>query len=186
MKQSASRGHTAFGLACFGLLLANGGLGWLCWTAWEQAFSAETQTVRLEQLTRQIDALRQNPIQVEEGARSRDALARLVEASALQAQLDSTQIVRIDPGESRRIEQTPYLEQRTNVEIRETTLQKIIEFALALEQAGHGLAVTSLSCRVPAGAETPARTEELWNAQLLLTSHIYEGNVPSPPHPPTP
>ena len=181
VKRSTSSGNTAFWLAGWGLMFLNGWLAWTCWAQWDQAYASQTQLAHLERLASKIEALRKNPIQVEEGARTNDALAQLVETAARQVNLNPEQIVRIDPSESRRIEKTPYLEQRTSIELREIPLRKIVEFSLALEQSGKGIDVPTLSIRIPAGVEPTANKEELWNAQILLTCRNYEASIPTSP-----
>ncbi len=184
MTAFSSRPQTAFGVALCGLVIANVWLGWTSWSQWEQAQAAWAQERHLERLAQKIEVLRDRPVQIEEGLRTSDALARLVETSARQVGLNPEQIVRIDPGDPRRIEQTPYLEQRTNVELREIPLRKLVEFSMALEHSGMGMLVSSLSTRVPPGVDSAEILEELWNAQLLLTGRIYADNVP--PSPPSP
>lgn len=170
--------------AALGLILANGWIGWTCWIHREQAFAAQAQVQHLVVLAEKIESLRRNPVRVEQGARTGDALARIVESAARQAGLNPEQIVRIDPGEMRQLGDSPYLEQRTDVELREASLQKIVEFTLAVEGSGTSMDVPTLSLRVPSGPDSPAGTEELWNAQVLLTSRIYQPKIPAslPPH----
>lgn len=174
-----------FALAALGLLVVDGWLGWVCWNQWDQARLADAQFVHLAGLADQIERLRRNPLQIEEGARSHEALARLVETAARQVNLSPEQIVQIDPSEPRRLEKTPYLEQRTSLELREVRLQQIVEFAMALEASGQGLDVPTLALRIPAAGDSPAN-EERWNAQLLLTCRIYDGSLPPSPSVPAP
>lgn len=180
MIDSSKQGNTLFVWACVGLLGADLWLGRATWQHWEQSQAAESQIAELERTARQILELRDRPIKVETDLRTSDALARLVEEGAKQVGLKSEQIVQIDPGDPRRVAETEYLEQRTEVELREATLRQIVEFTIALEKTGKSLTVPQLSLRVPPGQETATGPQELWNAQLLLTSRIYEPKIPPP------
>ena len=165
--------------ATLGLLLANVWTGWTCWIRQEQTVAAQAQVQRVATIAEKIKVLRRNPVRVEQAARTGDAIARIVESAAKQVNLNPDQIVRIDPGETRQLGDLPYVEQRTDVEVRESSLQRIIELAIAIEDAGVSMDVPMLSLRVPSGVENPNTTEELWNAQILLTSRIYQPKIPA-------
>ncbi len=179
MSSPRQRSLSPFWLAFLGLLLANGWIGWTCWIQSDQVRAAQLQVMQLEGVANRIEGLRQHPAKVEQGAQTGEALARIVETAAQTVGLNPEQIVRIDPGEPRRLAETPYLEQRTDVELREATLRKIVEFTIALGNTSDSMEVPILSLRVPSGTETPPGGEELWNAQFLLTSRIYEPKIPA-------
>lgn len=172
---------SAFWLALGGLLIAISWISWNCWILANQSTAATSQLRHLKRLERHIEKLREHPIQLEEGTRSSDALARLVEAAAKQAKINPEQIVRIDPGDPRRIEKTSHLEQKTTVEIREIPLRQLVEFSLALEVSGAGMHLPSLSLRVPVGTDSQSNNEELWNAQIILTCYVYDGSITNSP-----
>lgn len=179
MKGERTSTLSPFWIAAVGLLLANGWIGWTCRIQYDQAQRAQDQSLQLESLAEKIERLRQSPAKVEQGAHTGDALARIVETTAKEVGLNPAQIVRIDPGEPRRLADSPYLEQRTDVELREATLRNIVEFTIAVSGSETGMDVPILSLRVPTGTETPPNGEELWNAQFLLTSRIYEPKIPA-------
>ncbi|WP_010583126.1 hypothetical protein [Schlesneria paludicola] len=181
MSGSPLNTHSAFWLALLGLVVTNAWVGWNCWILADQAQAAVRQLTHLKRLERQIEELREHPIQLEEGTRSSDALARLVETAAKQAKINPEQIVRIDPGDPRRIEKTSHLEQKTSVELREIPLRQLVEFSLALEETGAGMHLPSLSLRVPVGTDVQSNTEELWNAQIILTCYVYDGSITNSP-----
>ena len=116
-------------------------MGWTCWSQYEQAQLSQVQLATINHLAANIESLRQSPVRVDEGVQSSDALAVIVETSAKQVGLNPQQIVRIDPGEPRRIGESPYLEQKTDVEVRDASLRQIVEFILTLEDGGNGLSV---------------------------------------------
>lgn len=178
MSESRQSRMSLFWFALLGLLLANGWIGWTTWIQRDQAQAAQAQAIHLAGLAEQIEQLRRSPTQVDAGARSSDALARIVEQAAQAAGLNLENIVRIDPGEPRRLADSPYLEQRTDVELREVSLARIVEFTIALGREETGLDVPTLALRLPGGLENPAQGEELWNAQILLTSRIYDPKIP--------
>lgn len=145
-----------------------------------QAIAAEAQVRQLKLVANQIESLRRAPVRVEQGVRTGEALARIIETSAKKAGLSPELIVRIDPGDVRQLGDSPFFEQRTDVELREAPLQKVIEFAIAVENAGTSMEVPNLSLRLPGGLEDTTLTDELWNAQLLLTSRIYQPKISAP------
>jgi hypothetical protein len=162
-------------------------IGVNAWGLWQRTasrddFLAEEEQFRAcERLTAQISRLRTAPTQVDESARTGDALAKLVESAASPIGLGVDRIVHVAPGESRRLSDSAYLEQATAVEFREVTLRQLIEFLLGLQQAAPGLEATHLSIRVPPSAGNSKEGRELWNVQLVLTSHIYAPKMTSPP-----
>ncbi len=179
MTSPARSSKTPFFIAVLGLAALNGWFGWEYWARREQAQDAEAQLAAVSNLAQKIEKLKSAPLQVNEGAQSTSALAQLVESKVKSVNLKPEQIAHIVPGEPRRIGETPYLEQATDVELRQASLKSIVEFTIALGQSGPGIAVPSLSLRVPPGTEN-ASGEELWNAQLTLTSRIYAPKIPAP------
>ncbi|MCA9077768.1 MAG: hypothetical protein KDA93_22265 [Planctomycetaceae bacterium] len=160
------------------------------WTAWQWKQSRDELRFATEQwrevdtLARKIEELRDAPAKYEETLRTNEALAELVENSARLTKLPTDRIVQIAPSEPRRVGDSPYKEQLTELELREITLQQLVELTLAILQADPGVSVSTLSLRVPPGnreAAADEQTDEFWNVQLHLTSQFYAPILAAPP-----
>ena len=155
--------------------------GWLWMRSRQDWTQARDQLTLCQALANEIQMLRSAPIRFEEGARTSDALAQLVESSSQKANLGSDPIVHIAPGEPRRVGDSPYQEQLTEVELREVTLRQVLEFALVVGRSGPSIHCSTLTLRVPPGTEESLGEGELWNAQVLLTTYNYAPKIPPSP-----
>lgn len=161
--------------------VADAWAGWLWMRSREERGHARDQLAICQEVSREINSLRSAPIRFEEGARTSDALAQLVESSSQRVGLGSDRIVHISPGEPKRLGESPYQEQVTEVELREVTLKQLLQFALAVGNTGPGIHCGALTLRVPPGTEDSDSGTELWNAQVLLTTYIYAPKIPPSP-----
>lgn len=162
-------------------------VGWAAWQ-WQQSRDelgfATDQWREVEALAGKIEELRDAPARYEETLRSNEALAELVEDSARLTKLPTDRIVQISPSEPRRVGDSPYKEQLTELELREITLRQLVELTLAILQADPGVSVSTLSLRVPPGnreATADGQADEFWNVQLHLTSQFYAPILAAPP-----
>ncbi len=178
MNNAPRSSRTLFLLLLLPLGLFDVWAGWNWHASREDAFAARGHWAASENLALKIEALRTSPVQVEEQVQSRADLARLVETAANEVGLERTRIVRIDPGDPRRLAESDYLEQGTDIELREVPLKQVVEFTIVLGNSGPGLGVSTLSLRVPPGADATPQNQELWNVQLLLTSRSYDPKIP--------
>lgn len=159
--------------------------GWALWnwrTRREEAAEAAAQLAACQRMAARIERLRQAPQEVEEGLRSHESIARLVESAAGQSGLGAERIVHVAPGAPRPVPDSPYTEQATEVELREVTLPQLVELTQALRGAAPGVRVPSLALRTPPhdrSVELGAGQPETWNAQLTLTSHVYVPKIPA-------
>lgn len=168
-------------MAVLGLILANAWTGWQLLSARAECELAQQQLAACRAVADQIVELRDAPVRFEDQAQSGEAMAQLIESAAQQVALPSDRIVHIAPGEPRRVQDTVYQEQSTELELREVTLRQLIQLALAIPQLNPSISGPSLVLRPPPAAESADAQDELWNAQLILTSYIYAPKIASPP-----
>lgn len=155
-------------------------LGWRLASSHSDALHAAEHTAEVDDLAGQIERLRVMPLQIEDTVRSGESLAQCAEAAARTAGLDPTRLVHIAPSAPQRLDGMPYMEQRTEIELREVTLRQMSEFCLAIPQHIPGVHIPTLNMRLPPRADfaNPESSHETWNVQLTLTSHIYTPNIP--------
>ncbi|QDU44554.1 hypothetical protein Mal52_30380 [Symmachiella dynata] len=156
-------------------------MAWTCATAIADADAAEAQLEDCAMLAAQIKGLRTAPVVVEEDVRTSASFNHLCEMAATEIGLKTESIVEIAPHAPRRINDSPYLEQVTDVELRQVTLRQLIEFALAIHRLDAGLHASSIAVRIPPGEEELEKKIEMWNVQLALTTYIYEPKLPASP-----
>lgn len=153
-------------------------VAWSGWQ-WDQAEAefqfACDQLVECRRLASRIHALRLAPTRYDESQRSNEALSQLVETAAESSGISRERIRSIDPGEPRRVGDTPYKEQETRVELSELTVQQLVKLMLAVPAADSAIQVTTLFMRTPAQFRNDSdhQQHEFWNADLILTSQFY-------------
>lgn len=126
-----------------------------------------------ELLAKKIAKLRQRKQRALLQTKPADELNRKIDSWAKQASLRSTQIVRIQPREPRRVGDTHYLEQVTELELQEAALPKLIQLCQLAEQNGDGLKLSSFRLSPSRISATADDAEETWTAELELTYLIY-------------
>jgi len=157
----------------------DGWLAWTWWTARQQAADAQDQLAACRELADQIIAIEAAPVVVGATERSSDSFNKLCEQAARETGIPLDTLVEIDPRVPRRVNDTPYQEQVTVIELRRVTLRQLIEFALAMRRVDAGLHVSSLSLREPPGNDQKPGTTEIWNVELALTTYIYAPKLPA-------
>ena len=178
---SGSRLTIAAALAVSSLVLFDGWALWQWDSARQQLDWEQAQLAAADRLANSIRALRRSPEKLEPNARSADSLAKLVEGAAQQVGLGTDRIVHVAPSEPRRVGNTPYLEQMTAVELRNVTLKQMVDLTQAVSRNAPRLMVSTISVRMPPAESNSANRNELWNAELTLTGHLYEPKMPPPP-----
>lgn len=167
-----------FAIVAISLCLFDGWAFWQWAANRQQALDATSQLESCQDLALEIEMLRLEPLRADEGTRSSDSLAALVQKVAKTTGLNPDRIVHISPTEPRRVADSPYQEQTTDVELREISLRQLIEFTLTIADTSPGLHVPKVALGVPPGSEKVNGDKEMWNAQLMLTSHIYAPKIP--------
>lgn len=121
----------------------------------------------------QIERLRQQKQRALLKSKPTDELNRKVDDWARQAQIDPQRLVRIEPQAPRRVGDSQYLEQVTELEVVGATLPMLIRLAQLAEQAEEGIKLTSLRISPPRSSSESTDESETWNAELALTYLIY-------------
>lgn len=143
------------------------------------ALAAVENLAECQELAGEIAKLRTRPSQITLQAQSGTELARQIEAAAQGAQIPSNSLVRIDPQTARRVGDSPYKEQATNLELRGVTLKQLTQFLQKLSD-NEGLRARSLQLIGPR-QETAAPTDaETWLVEVTLTSMIFAPKNTSP------
>lgn len=154
---------------------------WAAAQWWKLQETVQLSTEGLQRATRlaaEIHALRAKPRQVDETARTGESLAQQIEAAATQAGLSHDRVVHVAPGAPRRLPDSAYLEQATQIELRDVTLAQLIQLSLLVSSSPSGC-VPALTVRVPPQIKTEdGGTVETWNAQVTLTTYQYEPTIP--------
>lgn len=134
-----------------------------------------------ELLAQRIGTLRESPTQVQETLKTNESVAQLVESVAGSAGLSADRIVHVAPTAPRRLADSSYTEQATEIELREVSLQQLIQLAIAIPRTAPGMHVPRLVMRTPPPGNSSNESEpagELWNVQMTLTSITHQPTIP--------
>lgn len=173
MNERVSRRTILGAVTC--LLLALG----LIWSFSVRLEAQNRSIVELSKLTdcellaKKIAKLRQRKQRALLQTKPADELNRKIDTWAKQANIESTQIVRIQPREPRRVGDTHYLEQVTELELQETALPNLIQLCQLAEQNGEGLKLSSFRISPSRISAIEDEAKETWSAELALTYLIY-------------
>lgn len=173
MNNEISRGTVLVALA--GMLLATG-VGWSYLnqiTSQRRYLSERENLAECKAIAKKITDLRRRKQRALLRTKPTDELNRRIDAWAKQAGISSENLIRIQPREPRRIGDSQYLEQITELEVYETTLPKLIQFSQIAEQNGEGLKLSSLRVSPPRSASSEQGKTEVWSAEMALTYLIY-------------
>ena len=127
-------------------------------------------------LAAEIVTLRQQPSLATLEARPVASLTRHVDDVASKLQIPASAIRRIDPDLPRRVEKTNYREQRTQIELRDVTVQQLVSLLLGIIDQDPEVRVTSLTLRAP--RNEPSGIRESWHAEITLTYFIFSPTSP--------
>ena len=141
--------------------------------AYTRFLSESRQLAECELAAKKIVALRNQKQRALLRTKPAEELNRKVDDWVREAGISSKQIVRIQPGQPRRIGDTHYLEQVTELEVLETTLPKLLQFAQIAENKGEGLKLSSFRISPPRSDTREDGQDEVWTAELALTYIIY-------------
>ena len=130
----------------------------------KQARSAVENLAVCQRLAVDIQALRQRPAIAGQPGIELTNLARRIDSAKAAAGIPDASLVRIEPQEPRRLADGPYMEQLTQVALRQVTMQQCITFLHALSDERSGLSVRELRLTAPQDtADTTA-----WTADVTL------------------
>jgi hypothetical protein len=138
----------------------------------ENATAASDSLVACRQLAAQIRQLQQQTTHASLVSRPLTDLADLVERSAVGAGLTRDNIVRVDPEAVRRVGDTDYREQATEIELNAAALDQVRQLVDGLSAHDSNLEVRTLRLRTP-HEEASSDAAEKWLAELILTQRIY-------------
>ena len=137
-----------------------------------RATTAGENLAACRQLASQIQQLRRQSQHASLVGRSLSDLADDVEHAAEGAGLSRDSIVRIDPQAVRRVGDSDYEEQSTEVELLAATVRQIEQLIAGLASTDSNLEVRTVRLRMPREQAVQDGTE-LWLAELVLTQCIY-------------
>jgi len=124
------------------------------------------------ELATRIKQLQAGPQRADLQSRSETELSRKIESAAEAVGLPRNYIVRIDPGEPRRVAESDYKDQSTEVEIRTVTLKQLVAFVDSIT-SDTGIQVNFVWLTSPAPQTSAVHSAEKWNVQLTLTNLIF-------------
>jgi len=172
MKSSPPTASTVIA-AVFSLLLVGTVVSYLLMgTSYARAAASTENVTQCLSIIERIERLRQTPQRADIRSQSETELAGRIEEAAAQADLPRNNIVRIDPGEPRRLTGTDYKKQPTDVELRSVSLKSLITFLHTVAENSESQAdfLWLTSTRTD---EQSAAVSESWNAQLTLSNLIF-------------
>lgn len=161
------------------LILTLGSCVWCYQASKSAAASAASGTVECDRLSRRIRQQRAIPTRAVVASQNQAELASQVEEAAQQSQIQSPQIIRVDPRPASRIGQTSYKKIETHVEFHNITLKQLIGFLDWLERAPSRLHAENLRLIAPRQPAEPHR-REVWRVEVTLTQLIFAPTNPSP------
>ena len=157
---------------CFGLLLVFVTWSFLNYRAGKTAAQSAAENLQsCRHLAAQIRSLRERPVQAAMSLQPHSEMASQIEQTAQASQIPQSLIMRIDPQPSQRIEDSPYKQQSTQVELREVNLKQLIAFLLRLHTAPAKLQAEALRLSPPRLEGTGS--QETWRAEVTLTHLVF-------------
>ncbi|MCC6680511.1 MAG: hypothetical protein IT445_06370 [Phycisphaeraceae bacterium] len=154
------------------LLAAACAAGWALHKLWGQQAAAEDiarELAECQQLVRQISWLRDQPNLAGASEVQINELAALIEKAAGEAQVDRANLVRIWPNQARRVGDSPYLENPTQVLIRNASLEQVCRFLTLVEDSSFNLRATAIRLTVPHESDD----EKLWTLETTVSYLVY-------------
>lgn len=129
------------------------------------------------ELSGKILQLRQQPSRAGLSARSSGELLRRIEQAAQSARIPQQSLSRIDPERARRVAETTYKQQSTQLELQGVSLEQLTTLLHALSSGEDAMQVSRLRFGAPRRASSGA-TAESWDAEVTLTYLIYSPTTP--------
>ncbi len=116
-----------------------------------------------------IHSLADRPALADDAERQSAQTSRLIEQAASAAGIDARQLIRISPGQARRVGDSPYTDKPTAVTLRAVRTDQLVKFIHAVQAAPQGLTCSAIRLDAAGDGSKP-----LWSAEVELTYLIYE------------
>lgn len=140
------------------------------WTdQYDAAANSATALAECRVTAAQIASLRKRPVLAGAREMGSSEVTPRIEKAALGAGLSATDLVRISPEPARRLGETPYREQSTEVVVEGVTLKQSVELLHGITNGQPGLRVKEIRLSAPQAADTRDR----WTLEATLAALIY-------------
>lgn len=133
---------------------------------------------RCRQLCQSISSLQGQPVRAALPAEaSVESIYEIIERAKKTAGLSDELVKRIDSQTAKRLNDSDYLDQNTEIEIEGVLLPQLIRFLLKITRNLPTATITKL--RISAPKRDSASSIELWRVELVLTNYIFSPKSPS-------
>ena len=150
---------------------------WFSYTGARDASGTALSSLSLSiELAERIESLRRRPTMAGDSEMAMTQLAGLVEQASQAANLPDRSVARVWPQRPRRIADTAYKENPTQVQLRGVSLEQLIRFLDHMIGQTEGLNIGSLRLQAP---RDTAR-QGLWEADADLSYLVYAPNEQRP------
>lgn len=136
----------------------------------ESALAADASMRDCRRLADEIRDLRDRPALASDQQEVAAETVRLIESAARSAGIPTDRIVSVSPGRARRLGDTPYQEQPTQVVLRRVQLEPLVKMAHRLITGQRAMRARALRLSAP----QPGDTSDFWNAEMELTYLLYD------------
>ena len=144
-------------------------------SARSDAESAANDLAECHRLQTQIDSLRQHAPAVSFHEIPTADIARCAESAADKAQIPKQDLVHVWPDSPRRLGDSAYTEQSTQILLRQVTLRQLLVFLDALGGPENALQARAMRLQPPRNQESG----KAWNVELTVSQLLYQpGNNP--------
>ena len=169
-RPTPTRQVVAIGVAGF---IALAGLNIWAYSEWADQYDAAansaTALAECRATADQIALLRERPVLAGAREMGSSEITPRIEKAALAAGLSATDLVRISPEPARRLGESPYREQSTEVVVEGVSLRQSVELLHAITNGQPGLRVKEIRLSAPQAADTRDR----WTLEATLAALIY-------------
>lgn len=153
----------------FGTLLLLNGWAWMAFSdARDASIRASENTFKCEDFIQSIHTLQARPSLAQTETIQSAELVRHIEQAVAKVQLPPQALIRVTPDTAQRIGDTPYMEKRTEVQLKDISLSQLVFFLHSLTQES-GLRSTAIRISAPRNADS----QNKWIADLTLSYWIY-------------
>ncbi len=173
MSRQVSRRQVVRLVAWAGLIVVSGLVVW-SWIRSESIAADEAaRLVECESFASKIAILRQRQASALLESKPSSELNRLIDGWRTQASIPAENLLKIEPRQPRRVRDTQYLDQSTELGFSDVTLGQVAEFARRAQLESSGLKLTSIRVTAPRRMTELDASTELWDVEMALTYFIY-------------
>lgn len=155
------------------LLAVTGASGWRMRSAGVRMEEARSNLRGCERLAAEVLRLRQRPSVATMEVHSATELASQVEDAMRSSQVPDGALMRIEPAPPRRLENSDYKVQPTDIEIQGVSLRQLTGFLQTLVAEPAQMLPTNLRLTAPRYKDARTGGLEKWSVELTLTHLIY-------------